>query len=92
MKVGGSIKHAIDLFDKRKKQLSIAERLKAIGVTVVRETGKSDNVCNRCITIISHLEHDLPLYRRWAEENRGVTYSATGITSADKRQREGAMP
>ncbi|XP_078126163.1 uncharacterized protein LOC144530456 [Sander vitreus] len=88
MRVSGIYTHSADLFAKLKKPLSIVERLKGIGLTVVRETGKSDRVCNRCVTIISHLEHDLPHYRRWEEENGGATSSSTGSTSADERERE----
>ncbi|XP_039681929.1 uncharacterized protein LOC120575276 [Perca fluviatilis] len=88
MRVSGMYSHSSDLFAKLKKPLSIVERLKGIGLAVVRETGKSDRVCNRCVTIISHLEHDLPHYRRWEEENGGATSSSTGSTCADERERE----
>lgn len=73
MKVAGVYGHSTDLFSKQKKPLSIVERLKGIGLTVVKERGKSDRVCSRCVTILSHLEHDLPHYRRWEAENGRAT-------------------
>ena len=64
IKVEGIYTHSRDIFVRAKKPMSIAN---GIGLTVVRESGKSERICNRA-TILSHIEHDLTVYWRWKDE------------------------
>ena len=68
MKVEGIYTHSRDIFVRAKNPMSIADRLEGIGLTVVRESGKSERICNRCLTILSHHEHDLTAYWRCKDE------------------------
>lgn len=81
MKAAGIYRHSTDLFEKVKKPLSIAERLENIGLTVVRDEVRSDRICNRCVTILSHLERDLPVLKRWEKEH------ASSASNGGKRER-----
>ena len=84
MKVKGIYNHSVDIFEKTKKPVSIADRFAGIGLTVVRESGKSARTWSRCVTILTHLEHDLPVYWQW-KEDYGI---AAASSSSDKRERE----
>ena len=59
VKVEGIYTHSRDIFVRAKEPMSITDRLEGIGLTVVQELGKSERICNRYVTILSHLEHDL---------------------------------
>lgn len=70
MRKAGVLNHSADIFKKNYKPESICERLERIGLKIVRTTQRSNRVCQRCVTIISRLERDLPVLMEWIEEEK----------------------
>lgn len=73
MRVAGTYSHCSVLFERRSKPQSVAERLQKIGLTVTPDTKKSDRICPRCVTTLTRLERDLPIFREWEREFSGAT-------------------
>ncbi|XP_034729316.1 uncharacterized protein LOC117945737 isoform X1 [Etheostoma cragini] len=83
MRMVGLHKYSVNIFDRFGKP-SISERLFHVGVAVVNRP-VSNRICRRCVTFLTRLERDLPVYRRWIEDERHDEASAS---PADKRDRE----
>ncbi|XP_041963574.1 uncharacterized protein LOC121721059 isoform X3 [Alosa sapidissima] len=79
----GSDKHSINIFKKYGKQ-SISERLSHVGVTLVNRP-VSKRICRRCVSLLTRLERDLPVYWRWIEDEK-QDEASTG--RSDKRDLE----
>lgn len=76
MRKAGVLTHSADIFMRFRKPESIAERLTRIGLKVVKTTKRSNRVCQRCVTVLTRLERDLPVFRAWIEEEKGVSGAA----------------
>ncbi|XP_067307642.1 uncharacterized protein [Pseudorasbora parva] len=87
MRIGGVLAHSSSIFEKLKKPQSTAEKLIHVGVAVVKTPAKSSRMCQRCLRLLSRLERDLPVYRRWVEDEK-----KNDEASADKRDREPSPP
>lgn len=90
MRIEGVLVHSASIFDKQKKQLSIAERLLHVGVAVVKTSIKSNRICKVCLNLLSRLERDLPVYWRWVEDEKNEEASAVETITgrSDKRECE----
>ncbi|XP_041963577.1 uncharacterized protein LOC121721059 isoform X6 [Alosa sapidissima] len=90
LRIDGVLVNSSNIFEKQRKPQSIAERLRYIGVAVVKTPGKSKRTCQRCLTILSRLERDLPVYWRWVEDEKNEEASAVETMQghSDKRDRE----
>ncbi|KAF1387681.1 hypothetical protein PFLUV_G00082470 [Perca fluviatilis] len=92
MRIAGVLTHSSSIFEKQKKPQSIAERLLHVGVAVVKTPAKSNRICQRCLTLLSRLERDLPVYWRWVEDEENEEASAvetmTGRSGKRDRERE----
>jgi len=87
MRIAGVLVHSSSIFEKRHTS-SIAERLRHIGVAVIKTPAKSNRICQRCLTLLSRLERDLPVYWRWVEDEKNEETSAveTMTGRSDKRK------
>ncbi|XP_078109479.1 uncharacterized protein LOC144519867 [Sander vitreus] len=90
MRISGVLTHSSSIFEKQKKPQSIAERLLHVGVAVVKTPAKSNRICQRCLTLLTRLERDLPVYWRWVEDEENEEASAVETITgrSDKRDRE----
>ena len=59
------------------KAQSIAERLTEVGVPVLKKYTKSNRICKVCLNMLIRVERDLPLYRRWVQEESTTRTEAT---------------
>ena len=75
MRVAGTYAHCSVLFERRSKPQSVAERLKNIGLTVTPDINKSDRICPRCVTTLTRLERDMPVFQEWEREFAGAQRS-----------------
>ncbi|XP_031154590.1 uncharacterized protein LOC116049247 isoform X8 [Sander lucioperca] len=93
MRIAGVLTHSSSIFEKQKKPQSIAERLLHVGVAVVKTPAKSNRICQRCLTLLTRLERDLPVYWRWVEDEENEEASAveTMTGRSDKRDRESSL-
>ncbi|XP_078109486.1 uncharacterized protein LOC144519870 isoform X5 [Sander vitreus] len=83
MRMVGLHKYSVNIFDRFGKP-SISERLFHVGVTVVNRP-VSNRICRRCVTFLTKLERDLPVYRRWIEDEK---HDEASTSRSDKRDRE----
>ncbi|XP_031154584.1 uncharacterized protein LOC116049247 isoform X2 [Sander lucioperca] len=83
MRMVGLHKYSVNIFDRFGKP-SISERLFHVGVTVVNRP-VSNRICRRCATFLTRLERDLPVYRRWIEDEK---HDEASSSRSDKRDRE----
>ncbi|XP_039517463.1 uncharacterized protein cux2a isoform X1 [Pimephales promelas] len=81
MRIAGVLVHSSSIFEKRHTS-SIAERLRHIGVAVIKTPAKSNRICQRCLTLLSRLERDLPVYWRWVEDEKNEETSAVETMTA----------
>lgn len=89
MRIAGVLVHSSSIFEKQKK-LSIVERLLHVGVAVVKTSLKSNRICRYCLSVLSRLERDLPVYWKWVENEKNEKASAVETITgrSDKRERE----
>ncbi|XP_028437195.1 uncharacterized protein LOC114557745 isoform X5 [Perca flavescens] len=83
MRMVGLHKYSVNIFDRFGKP-SISERLFHVGVTVVNRP-VSNRICRRCVTFLTRLERDLPVYRRWIEDEK---HDEASTSRSDKRDSE----
>ncbi|XP_032363052.1 uncharacterized protein LOC116675091 isoform X1 [Etheostoma spectabile] len=83
MRMVGLHKYSVNIFDRFGK-LSISERLFHVGLTVVNRP-VSNRICRRCVTFLTRLERDLPVYRRWVEDEK---HDEASTSPSDERDRE----
>lgn len=89
LRVGGVLSHCTQIFDKLKKPLSIAERFQQVRLVLTKTPGKSNRVCMPCVTVLSRLEKDLPVYWQWIESEKvEEAVAVVTLTTSDKRQRD----
>ncbi|XP_032374932.1 uncharacterized protein LOC116691430 isoform X2 [Etheostoma spectabile] len=83
MRMVGLHKYSVNIFDRFGKP-SISERLFHVGLTVVNRP-VSNRICRRCVTFLTRLERDLPVYRRWVEDEK---HDEASTSPSDERDRE----
>ncbi|XP_074528653.1 uncharacterized protein LOC141791863 [Halichoeres trimaculatus] len=83
LRIKGTLTSTKKVFEASKalNEKTVFERLQELGLTVKKCNSRSSRICRTCLRLISRLESDLSVLRRWQEEERED--SAVAATSSD---------
>ncbi|KAK7944289.1 hypothetical protein WMY93_000017 [Mugilogobius chulae] len=73
--------------------ISIYQRVADLGLLLQQDSNRSKRICKTCLNAISRLEHDLPIPRKWEQDEETLTETATTNDSSQSREkRERSTP
>ncbi|XP_062305316.1 uncharacterized protein LOC134009711 isoform X1 [Osmerus eperlanus] len=70
LKIKGVFSQSTKIFEKTSNAKTVFDRLIDLGLTLKRSPEKSIRTCRRCTSILSRIERDLPVFRKWEEEEK----------------------
>lgn len=93
LKIQGVISHSTKIFEKHGNAKTIFDQLRGLGLTLKKSPGKSIRACRKCNTTIMRMERDLPVFRRWEEEEKQVrSYVGDSASAAADKENPEAAP
>lgn len=91
LRIHGVISGSVLIFEQGYKSVNspLLQRLADLGLVLKPDTSRSVRMCKPCLNLVGRLERDLPVFRKWQQEEDILTTPPTEGSSqtGDKRER-----
>ena len=90
LKTQGVISHSTKIFEATGKAKTVFHRLFDLGLTLRKSPERSIRSCQKCTNLLSRIERDLTVFRKWQDEEKQADSNdgESASTAVDKGNRE----
>ena len=88
LRVRGVLVHTVNLFERNNKGQCISEQVLRLGVQLHKRSDKSYRICRSCQNVVTRLERDMPVFKKWTDDEGDQAEEACSSEASEKRDRE----
>ena len=88
LRIHGQLSSTINIFEKKSKCECPYEQVLRLGLQLHNKSNKSYRMCRSCNSLITRLERDMPVFKRWTDDEGEQAEEACSSEAPEKRDRQ----
>ena len=88
LRIHGELTNTISMFERNSKGECTYEQVLRLGLQLHNTSNKSYRICRSCKHLITRLERDMPVFKKWTDDEGDQAEEACSSEASEKRDRE----